>query len=176
MRNKSYGELFHQPNSFTCSGKWMNNLIERISKLKCECTFVSDNLHNGINVSLCKKSNTNILGKEIAKFLVLSYIVKNKSKTLKNNGENGDLTYQRIVNLVLDTIDYEYVSIVNKEVIESIITILNHPHFKDCHNIEDIHKKILTIKTLNHFNTKDEDKEYEKITKNENLQKNIFLD
>ena len=54
-------------------------------------------------------------------------MIKNKLKKCKDGAK---ITYLSPVNLVLDTVNMDYTSIVNKEVVESIITILNHPHFK----------------------------------------------
>ena len=69
----------------------------------------SENLPNGISVSLRKSiMDTALLGKSIAQFMVCSYVAKNKVKICPNG---GTMTYNPIVNLVLDTVDVNYVSI-----------------------------------------------------------------
>ena len=79
------------------------------------------------------------------------------------------------MNLVLDTVNVQYTSIVNKEVIESIVTILNHPHFKGCCSIGDIQKKIASVGDLNERfgeSESSEEEEEEVIVERDN----IFLD
>ena len=144
-RTKSYGDIFHY--KFDYSGEWIQGLIQRISYLSYEFEGPSNDLLNGINISLRESvMDNNILGKEIAQFMVCSYIVKNKVKKCKDGAK---ISYLSPVNLVLDTVNVHYTSIVNKEVIESIITILNHPHFKGCCSIGDIQKKIASVDDLN---------------------------
>ena len=79
MRVHSYGKLFHHRADIT--GEWIQSLIQRISTLSCEFHEESGNFMNGINVSLRKKSvvdTKDILGEEIAEFIVCSYVIKNK--------------------------------------------------------------------------------------------------
>ena len=144
-RTLSYGNLFQY--QYDYSGEWIQGLIQRISYLSCDFGEETKDLLNGINVSLRNNMvDNNLLGKEISQFMVCSYMVKNKVKKCKDGAK---ITYLSPVNLVLDTINVQYTSIVNKEVIESIITILNHPHFKGCCSIGDIQKKIASVDDLN---------------------------
>ena len=171
-RTKSYGNLFHY--QFDYSGEWIQGLIQRISYLSCDFEEESKDLLNGINVSLRKSMmDNNLLGKEISQFMVCSYMVKNMVKKCKDGAK---ITYLSPVNLVLDTINVQYTSIVNKEVVESIVTILNHPHFKGCCSIGDIQKKIASVDGLNERfageSESSEEEEEEVIVEREN----IFLD
>ena len=146
--SQGYGPLFHHP-GIDVSGKWITGLIEKISSLSCDFGVTSTRLINGINVSIRKgilDDPKDHLGEEISKFIVCSYMEKNMVKYLKTG---GNITYQPVVNLVLDTIDKDYTSIVNKDAVESIITILNHPHFSGCNSIEDIKDRLSTVEKLN---------------------------
>lgn len=172
-RTKSYGNLFHY--QYDYSGEWIQGLIQRISYLSCDFEEPSNNLLNGINVSLRKSIMDNLLGKDISQFMVCSYIVKNKVKKCKDGAK---IAYLSPVNLVLDTINVQYTSIVNQEVIESIVTILNHPHFKGCCSIEDIQKKIALVDDLNgRFGESESSDEEEYRGEEVTLERrNIFLD
>ena len=173
-RTLSYGNLFYY--QFDYSGEWIQGLIQRISSLSCEFGEESKDLLNGINVSLRKSiMDNNLLGKEISQFMVCSYMVKNMVKKCKDGAK---ITYLSPVNLVLDTINAQYTSIVNKEVIESIITILNHPHFKGCCSIGDIQKKIASVGGLNERFGESESSEEEEYREEEVIveRENIILD
>tara|TARA_B100001029_G_C15039711_1_gene442710 strand:- start:235 stop:762 length:528 start_codon:yes stop_codon:yes gene_type:complete len=173
-RTLSYGHLFQY--QYDYSGEWIQDLIRRISSLSCEFEEPSSNLLNGINVSLRKGiMDNNLLGKEISQFMVCSYMIKNKLKKCKDGAK---LTYLSPVNLVLDTVNVHYTSIVNKEVIESIITILNHPHFKGCHSIGDIQKKIASVDNLNERFGESESSDEDECEGDDLFieKKNIFLD
>ena len=174
VRTKSYGDLFHY--QFDYSGEWIQGLIQRISYLSCDFGEETKDLLNGINVSLRNNMvDNNLLGKEISQFMVCSYMVQNIVKKCKDGAK---ITYLSPVNLVLDTINVQYTSIVNKEVIESIITILNHPHFKGCCSIEDIQKKIASVDDLNGRFGESESSEEEEYREEEVIveRENIFLD
>ena len=173
-RTLSYGNLFQY--QYDYSGKWIQGLIQRISSLSCDFEEPSNNFLNGINVTLRKSMmDNNLLGKEISQFMVCSYMVKNKVKKCKDGAK---ITYLSPVNLVLDTINVQYTSIVNKEVIESIVTILNHPHFKGCCSIEDIQKKIASVDDLNGRFGESESSDEEEYREEEVIleRENIFLD
>ena len=173
-RTKSYGDIFHY--KFDYSGEWIQGLIQRISYLSCDFGEETKDLLNGINVSLRNNMvDNNLLGKEISQFMVCSYMVKNKVKKCKDGAK---ITYLSPVNLVLDTINVQYTSIVNKEVIESIVTILNHPHFKGCCSIEDIQKKISSVDDLNGRFGESESSDEEEYREEEVIVErgNIFLD
>ena len=170
----SYGNLFQY--QYDYSGEWIQGLIQRISYLSCDFEEPSNNLLNGINVTLRKSMmDNNLLGKEISQFMVCSYMVKNKVKKCKDGAK---ITYLSPVNLVLDTVNVQYTSIVNKEVIESIVTILNHPHFKGCCSIEDIQKKIASVDDLNERFGESESSDEEEYREEEVIveRENIFLD
>ena len=175
VRTKSYGDLFHY--QFDYSGEWIQGLIQRISYLSCDFGEETKDLLNGINVSLRNNMvDNNLLGKEISQFMVCSYMVQNIVKKCKDGAK---ITYLSPVNLVLDTINVQYTSIVNKEVIESIITILNHPHFKGCCSIGDIQKKIPSVGDLNErFGEESESSEEEEYREEEVIveRENIILD
>tara|TARA_B100000579_G_scaffold112214_1_gene89755 strand:+ start:3088 stop:3615 length:528 start_codon:yes stop_codon:yes gene_type:complete len=173
-RTLSYGNLFQY--QYDYSGKWIQGLIQRISSLSCDFGEETNILLNGINVSLRKNiMDNNLLGKEISQFIVCSYMVKNKVKRCKDGAK---ITYLSPVNLVLDTVNLHYTSIVNKEVIESIITILNHPHFKGCCSIEDIQKKIALVDDLNERFGESESSDEEEYREEGVIveRENIFLD
>ena len=178
MRYHSYGKLFHHRADIT--GEWVQGLIQRISALSCEFHVESDNHINGINVSLRKKSvvdTDDILGEEIAEFMVCSYVIKNKKKVCKDSEET--MTFHPHVNIVLDTLNNDYVTIINKEAIESINTILNHPHFKGCNSLEDVQGAIQSVEELGgRFGiTSSEEEGMGEGGKYEVMeQKNIFLD
>ena len=178
MRVRSYGKLFHHRADIT--GEWIQSLIQRISTLSCEFHEESGNFMNGINVSLRKKSvvdTKDILGEEIAEFIVCSYVIKNKKKVCKDTEET--MTFHPHVNIVLDTLNNDYVTIINKEAIESINTILNHPHFNGCDTIEEVQEAIQSVEELGgRFGITSSEEEgmgeggrYEVME-----QKNIFLD
>ena len=143
----NYGKLYHHRADIT--GEWMQGLIQRIGSLSCEFFVESDNLMNGIKVSLHQKGtlNKDLLGKEIAEFMVCSYVIKHRIKVCTETG--ATMSFLPHVNIVLDTINNNYITIVNKEVIESINTILNHPHFEGCDSIEKIQHKIQSVEGLN---------------------------
>ena len=71
-----------------------------------------------------------------------SYIIK-KYTISKPNGER--FTYLTPVNIILDN----YLNKDASTCVESIKTILNHPHFKGCKDINDIIKKINHVNDLN---------------------------
>ena len=173
-RTLSYGNLFQY--KYDYSGEWIQGLIQRISYLSCDFGEETKDLLNGINVSLRNNMvDNNLLGKEISQFMVCSYMVQNIVKKCKDGAK---ITYLSPVNLVLDTINVQYTSIVNKEVIESIVTILNHPHFKGCCSIEDIQKKISSVDDLNGRFGESESSDEEEYREEEVIVErgNIFID
>ena len=58
-------------------------------------------------------------------------------------------TYRAPVNLILNSINKEYVSIINNKCIEQIKTILNHPTFEGCKTLNDIKSRFMIVKHLN---------------------------
>ena len=83
------------------------------------------------------------LGIDIAKFIVRSYIVKYIVKEKKGEW----FTAPTIINIVLNEINKD--GIINTSVLEKIITVLNHPHFKGCNNIHELQKKASSVDNLN---------------------------
>tara|TARA_B100000686_G_C16722579_1_gene935843 strand:+ start:910 stop:1443 length:534 start_codon:yes stop_codon:yes gene_type:complete len=176
VRTQSYGKLFHHANEYACSNKWMKGLIQRISSLSCEFDLESKDLSKRINVSHRKgiTDDKENLGKGVAQFLVCSYMIKNMIKVSYKSGEL--ITYHPPVNLILDSVNVDYTSIVNKEVIESIQVILNHPHFEGCNSIEDIQKKIPSVEKLEYISVCSEENESDDEDEEVILEKNIFID
>ena len=85
------------------------------------------------------------LGVNIANFLINAYIIRIQS-VYKDDGES--FTYLSPVNLVLDTLDKDFISLINKECIASIKSILNHPHFSECKNQKHISDACSSVKEL----------------------------
>ena len=179
-RRHFYGPLFHHQIDY--SGKWIQSIIQKISSLSCVFEGVSDSLHNGINVKDTSKLTQ--LGDVIAKFMVGSYITKN---IIKSNDVTGErFTVSHVINIVLFSIDEkEECNIINKAVIESIVSILNHPHFQGCNCIDDIHRKLSSVEDLNKRykesdSSSEEEEEEEEVEKGFQGEiqrfKNIFLD
>ena len=143
----SYGRLFHHEIDY--KGKWIKDLIQRISQLHCMFGEITSNNANGIYIHNPADIFTlgQSLGEEIAKCMVSSYITKNVLKY----GDTRDeyFTIKRTVNMVLFNVDREFVTLIDKKTIECIITILNHPHFTGCKTIDDIQNKIPSISNLN---------------------------
>lgn len=132
---------------------WNQKIVRKMSTLHCEFTTPSHILPNGINV--VQKKHINLfnpgifeLGKGISKFILNTYLVKRIVKVDETNGEKI-LTYNSPVNVFLDKIDKQFVSILNNSSIESIKSILNHPHFTGCKSVQDIQNRIPTVKDLN---------------------------
>ncbi len=163
----SYGKLFHLPPVEDTCGKWNQQLINKLGSLYCYFEEKNKSLPNGINIFNKKngwmeeEEGLQPLGEYISSFLVNSYLVKNititcygdmsNSEDEDNGGDDdtGIITYLSPVNIVIDTIDRNYTSIINKEAISSIKTILNHPAFNKCTSLNDIKKVIPTIQNLN---------------------------
>ena len=139
----SFGRLFHHEIDY--NGKWIKDLIRRISNLHCIFGEESSNNPNGITIHNPGDIFTlgQSLGEEIAKCMVSSYVTKNVLKY----GDTRDeyFTMKRIVNMVLFNVDREFVTLIDKKAIECIIIILNHPHFTGCKTIDDIQNKIPSI-------------------------------
>lgn len=131
-------------------GKWIEDIKYRISKLYCVMNGKkTSKVPNGINI--IHKPDNNIdndvqrLGLDIASFLVRSQITKRRSKI----SEEEVITYLTPVNIILDSIDRDYTTLINHKAVQNIITILNHPHFKGCNSIKEIQDMIPTVKDLN---------------------------
>ena len=131
-----YGKLYILNNYIT--GKWLNNVIQILTNLYCDFIKKSDEYHNGIKINIDYEGNN--ISKNIAIFLVNCYIIKYEHID-KEDGE--ELIYLSPINIVLDRINR------SDYCLNEINTILNHPHFEGCTNINDINDKILTIPNLN---------------------------
>jgi hypothetical protein len=145
--DNSYGSLFHHELDY--SGKWIKSIIQQISNLHCIFGEESSNNPNGIIIhnpgDIFKLDQ--LLGEEIAKYMVSSYITQN----IKKYGDTKQeyFTVKHVINIVLYYIDPRSPTLINKKTIECIIIILNHPHFKGCKNIDDIKKNLPSINNLN---------------------------
>lgn len=145
--DNSYGRLFHHELDY--NGKWIKDLIRRISNLHCIFGEESSNNPNGITIHNPGDIFTlgQSLGEEIAKCMVSSYITQN----IKKYGDTRDEYFivKHVLNMILFYMDRSFITVVDKKVIESIVIILNHPHFKGCKSIASIQGKIPSIDNLN---------------------------
>ena len=145
-----YGRLFHHEIDY--SGEWIKDIIQRISKLHCMFGKCTSNNPNGISIynpgDIFKLGLS--LGEDIAKCIVSLYITKNTRKYGDTDEEY--FIVKHVTNIVLFYIDQEKftkLNLINKRAIESIVIILNHPHFKGCKTIDDIKGKLPSIDNLN---------------------------
>jgi hypothetical protein len=155
----SYGKLYYY--KYDYSGEWIKSVIKQISNLQFFFDIPSNHLPNGIDINT---ENNNPLApprgqgheggearEDIAKFIVSSYITRYDANPSYLEGGGGEeyFTIQSVVNIVLLYINRKSEEMIDRKVIECIITILNHPHFYGSQNIDDIHKKISTVNNLN---------------------------
>ena len=134
----SYGKLYILDNNI--KGKWIRNVIKNISNLYYSSIEKSKDFPNGIKTDIKYRGFKNRIGEELSKFLVNCYIIKRIKKS-KPNGEV--FTYLTPVNTILDSINNK------SNYLEEIDTIFNHPHFKDCKNIDEIKEMIKKVENLN---------------------------
>ncbi len=137
-----FGELYTLPSS---QGEWLDNLIERMSSLKCSFGEKTEVLPNGIDLSYTNDSGEYI-GKEISSFCTRSYLIRYIG-VIKPDGTY--YSYLAPVNIVIHSIDRNYSKLINKEAVESMKTILNHPHFDQCKSVGNIKEWIHLVKDLN---------------------------
>ena len=137
-----FGELYTLPSS---QGEWLDNLIERMSILRCSFEEKTENLPNGIDLSYTNLFGEQI-GKEISSFSARSYLIRYLG-VIKPDGTY--FSYLAPVNIVIHSIDRNYTKLINKEAVESMKTILNHPHFDKCKNVGDIKEWTHLVKDLN---------------------------
>ena len=138
---ENYGELYCLEK--TGQGEWMDKIIKLIAGLKCIFGGNTPELPNGISVTK-RDVHGVLIGTILSSFLLRTYIIKVYKKYVD---DNQDLSYLSPINLILDAYNsYEDYGI---QIINSIETILNHPHFSNCKSIDDICKKIIDIKHLN---------------------------
>ena len=158
MNKKFYGwgPLFQHDLNY--DGKWIKDIIQKISDLSFVLKKSTKDNPNGIYVGSTKTRYYKIvggflseereppkLGIDIARFVVSTYITK---QILRYNPQSGEkFTTPSTINIVLNEINNE--NIITNEVIHNIMTILNHPHFKGCNNIDDIQEKISLVPPLN---------------------------
>ena len=157
QKSDGWGELFR--NDINYDGKWIQGIIQEISALLIIHKKTTKHIPNGIHIGssniryynmaggfLSEEAEPPKLGIEIDKFIVGSYITK---RVLRYNPEPDEkFTTLNTINIVLNGINKNS-SLINKEVINNIITILNHPHFKGCNNVNDIQDKIQSVAYLN---------------------------
>ena len=134
----SYGKLYILDNNV--EGKWIKNIINNISKLYYSTVEKSKDFPNGIKTDIKYRGFKNRIGEELSKFLVNCYIIKRIKKS-KPNGEV--FTYLTPVNTILDTINNK------SDCLKELDIIFNHPHFKDCKDIDEIKGKIKGVENLN---------------------------
>jgi len=134
----SYGKLYILDNNV--EGKWIRNVIKNISNLYYSSIEKSKDFPNGIKTDIKYRGFKNRIGEELSKFLVNCYIIKRIKKS-KPNGEV--FTYLTPVNIILDTINNK------SDCLKEIDIIYNHPHFKDCKDIDEIKEKIKEVENLN---------------------------
>ena len=133
----SYGKLYILDNNV--GGKWIRNIIKNISNLYYSSIEKSKDFPNGIKTDIKYRGFKNRIGEELSKFLVNCYIIKRIKKS-KPNGEV--FTYLTPVNTILDTINNK------SDCLKEIDIIFNHPHFKDCKDIDEIKEKIKEVENL----------------------------
>ena len=134
----SYGKLYILDNNV--EGKWIKNIINNISKLYYSTVEKSKDFPNGIKTDIKYRGFKNRIGEELSKFLVNCYIIKRIKKS-KPNGEV--FTYLTPVNTILDSINNK------SNYLEEIDVIFNHPHFKDCKDIDEIKGMVKKVQNLN---------------------------
>ena len=134
----SYGKLYILDNNV--KGKWIRNVIKNISNLYYSSIEKSKDFPNGIKTDIKYRGFKNRIGEELSKFLVNCYIIK-KIKKSKPNGEV--FIYLTPVNTILDTINNK------SDCLKEIDTIFNHPHFKDCKDIDEIKEMVKKVQNLN---------------------------
>jgi len=134
----SYGKLYILDNNI--KGKWIKNIINNISKLYYSTIEKSKDFPNGIKTDIKYRGFKNRIGEELSKFLVNCYIIKRIKKS-KPNGEV--FTYLTPVNIILDTINNK------SDCLKEIDIIFNHPHFKDCKDIDEIKGMVKKVQNLN---------------------------
>ena len=136
----SYGKLYILDNNV--EGKWIKNIINNISKLYYSTVEKSKDFPNGIKTDIKYRGFKNRIGEELSKFLVNCYIIKRIKKS-KPNGEV--FTYLTPVNTILDSINNK------SNYLEEIDVIFNHPHFKDCKDIDEIKGMVKKVQNLKVF-------------------------
>ena len=134
----SYGKLYILDNNV--EGKWIRNVIKNISNLYYSSIEKSKDFPNGIKTDIKYRGFKNRIGEELSKFLVNCYIIKRIKKS-KPNGEV--FTYLTPVNIILDTINNK------SDCLKEIDIIFNHPHFKDCKDIDEIKGMVKKVQNLN---------------------------
>ena len=134
----TYGHLYIL--DYSVKGTWIKNIINVISKLYYSSVEKSKKFPNGIKVDTKYKGFKNKIGEDLSTFLVKCYIIKRIKKS-KPNGEV--FIYLTPVNTILDTISNK------SDYLKEIDTIFNHPHFKDCKDIDEIKGMVKKVENLN---------------------------
>lgn len=133
-------------------GEWMLQLINKISNLYCNFGEITINLQNGIDVSESPVhlNNTYKLDEYISTYIVKSYIDL-VQYIIDEEDDNTLISYISPVNIVLESVEInnDKEIIINWNCLESIKTILNHPYFSKCKNLDDLKFQISQVPDLN---------------------------
>tara|TARA_Y100001980_G_C14278672_1_gene113923 strand:+ start:38 stop:517 length:480 start_codon:yes stop_codon:yes gene_type:complete len=147
-----YGKLYILHNNIL--GHWATELVKKLNTLHCSFEdipdkFKSDNpdyLKNGINVNYYPTDikNNYQFDNDISSFIINTYI-NTYDYIIEQDGSTFIIVTP--INLVLDSVKKNLV--ITQECIENIKTILNHPYFDGCKNLEDIKKVFRNIPDFN---------------------------
>tara|TARA_A100001037_G_C15105843_1_gene616388 strand:- start:439 stop:885 length:447 start_codon:yes stop_codon:yes gene_type:complete len=143
--DECFGKLYYLNNFH---GSWSLKIIKIINSLYCIFGETTNSLPNGIDIT-DKSGDYNIKNKfsiKISSFIVNSYITK---RFVKYTQSGGKIKYLSPINIVLDTYDHNHSTTINENCIESIKTILNHPHFNNCKSIKEIERRLSSVESLN---------------------------
>lgn len=135
-----YGELYCLEK--TSQGEWIENIIKRISLIRCCFGELTENRPNGVYIV---DEDGELIGNILSSFLIRCYLIK----YLDTVDRDGNLVSRLLpINLILDSYNFE--KDIKENTLFSIETILNHPYFINSKCISDIEKKLINIKHLNH--------------------------
>ena len=133
-------------------GEWMLEVIHKISNLYCTFGEITINLQNGIDVSETpiQPTNTYKLGEYMSTYIVKSYLDL-VQYIIDEEDDFTVVSYISPVNIVLDSvkINDDKEIIINWNCLENIKTILNHPYFSKCKNLDDLKFQISQVPDLN---------------------------
>ncbi len=145
-QKECFGKIYRLKNNINQG--WNLKTKQLISSLCLDFNEKTKELPNGINIVRRPKSKISDkgIGMNIASFIMETYI----TEVIRMINDNGEQIVRLIpINIFLNSIDREYISTINKEAIESIKSIFNHPHFKDCDSKYEIEKKISDVPCFN---------------------------
>ena len=131
-----YGKIRYENNEL--NAKWINDQIKSYH-LFCHFNKPNKKFNNGIEVK--KEKSLDPLNQELLNILFRTQIQKNNEIM---DEETGDYVLApEYINLMM-----EYCDSCNKECLDSINILLNHPVFKGSSNIKNINKCVKQIKTF----------------------------